>query len=225
MDIDDLKQRWDDQDRKLDTLIRLNTRLLQEPVLNRAATAMTRLSWLMLPEMILNLLVCGWLGSFIADHLHQVRFVIPAVALDLGALALLIAGIRQWATIWSIDYSAPIVEIQKRLGSLKVQRVRVTKLVFLTAPLVWTPMLIVGLKGFLHLDAYRIFSLSWLAANLAVGVAVIPLAVWIARRTADRMERSPLGRNLLGGFLRDIAGYNLNAALGFVGTLAEFEKE
>jgi len=221
MDIDDLKQRWDDQDRKLDTLIRLNTRLLQEPVLNKAATAMTRLSWLMLPEMILNLLVCGWLGSFIADHLHQARFVIPAVALDLGSLALLIAGIRQWATIWSLDYSAPIVEIQKRLGNLKVQRVRVTKLVFLTAPLVWTPMLIVGLKGFLHLDAYRMFSLSWLAANLAVGIAVIPLAVWIARRTADRMQHSPLIQTLL----RDIAGYNLTAALGFVGTLAEFEKE
>jgi len=225
MDIDDLKQRWDDQDRKLDIIIRLNTRLLQEPVLNKAATAMTRLSWLVLPEMLLNLIACGWLGSFIAEHLHAARFLVPAVALDLGALALLIAGIHQWIAIRSVDYSAPIVEIQKRLGGLKVQSVRTTKLVLLTAPLVWTPLLIVALKGLLNLDAYRMFSHAWLAANLAVGLAVIPLAVWIARRTAGRMERSPFVQGLLRNILRDIAGYNLTAALGFVSSLARFEQE
>lgn len=53
------------------------------------------------------------------------------------------------------------------------------------------------------------------------GVAVIPLAVWISRRQADRMDRSPFFQSLL----RDIAGYNLNAAMGFLGSLEQFEEE
>jgi hypothetical protein len=70
-------------------------------------------------------------------------------------------------------------------------------------------------------DAYAIFNSAWLAANVALGVAVIPLAVWISKRYADRMERSPLLQFLM----RDLAGYNLNAATGFLDSLARFEEE
>ena len=81
-------------------------------------------------------------------------------------------------------------------------------------------MLIVGLKGLLGVDAYALFSSAWLAANVLFGVAVIPLAVWISRRYADRMKGSPLVRSLM----RDMAGYNLNAAMGFLGKLERFER-
>jgi len=221
MDLEDLKRRWEDQDRKLDAVIRLNASLLRGSTLNKAATATARLARLLLVELILDLGLAVWLGSFIADHVAEPRFLIPAAALDLGVIALLWVCVRQWATLKSIDYSAPILAIQKRLGALRVERVRATQWVLLTAPLVWTPLLIVGMKGLLGVDAYAAFSQAWLVANLAFGVAVIPLAVWIARRSADRMERSPLVQRLL----RDLAGYNLNAAIGFVGSLARFEEE
>jgi hypothetical protein len=221
MELEDLKRRWEDHDRKLDAVIRLNASLVRGSALSRAATATTRLSRLLLVELLLDLVLVVWLGSFIADHITQPRFLIPALALDLGAIALVRVYVLQWAALRSLDYSAPIVAIQKRLGALQVQRVRAVKWVLLTAPLVWTPMLIVGLKGLLGVDAYAILPHAWLAANLAFGAALIPLAVWIARRSADRMERSPLVQRIL----RDLAGYNLNAAVGFLGSLARFEEE
>lgn len=221
MSLDDMKQLWENQDQKLDAVLRLNTRLLQAPVLSKAESATQRLSWLLGIEILLNLLAALWLGSFLWDHAGETRFLLPAAMLHLGVITLLGAGIHQRVAIGSLDYSAPIVEIQKRMESLRAQRLRATMLTLLAAPLAWTPLLIVALKGLLGLDAYAIFPARYLIANGLFGLAVIPLAIWISRRYADRMERSPLVRRLL----RDMAGYNLNAATESLSSLARFEAE
>jgi hypothetical protein len=221
MDFEDLQRGWEEQNRKLDASLRLNTRILTQSALGKAETATRRLSWLLLFELPLDALLLFGLGSFIAQHATDARFLIPAVALHLYVIVLASSSVRQVFALRGIDYSAPIVAIQKRLGALQVERTRVMKWVFLSAPLVWTPLLIVSLKGLLGVDPYAIFSGAWLAANLLFGVAVIALALWISRRYADRMERSPFLRRLM----RDLAGHNLNAALGFVGSVERFEKE
>jgi hypothetical protein len=221
MELDDLKRSWEEQGRQLDASLRLNTHLLRESALSKASTATTRLSWLLMAEILLDLVLCVWLGSFNADHITEPRFLIPGIVLHLFAIGSMVLGIHQWLALKRIDYGAPVLEIQKRLGGLRVQRVRATKLILLSVLLLWTPLLIVSLKGLLGVDAYVIFSGAWLAANLALGVAVIPLAVWISKRYADRMERSPLIQRLM----RDLAGYNVNAATDFVSSLARFEEE
>jgi hypothetical protein len=221
IDLDDMKQRWEAQDEKLDTLLRLNTRLLQAPALGKAESAMRRLSrWLGI-ELLINFIAVLWLGSFLWDHAAEPRFLLPAAVLHLGVIALLGACIHQLVVIGSLDYGAPIVEIQKRLEALRAQRIRATMLTLLGAPLLWTPLLIVGLEGLLGLDAYAILSARYLLANVLFGLAVIPLAIWIARRYADRMGRSPLAQRLL----RDLAGTNLNAAAGFLSRLERFAAE
>jgi hypothetical protein len=65
------------------------------------------------------------------------------------------------------------------------------------------------------------FGTEYLLANVLVGWAIIPLAIWVSREYGDRMERSPLIQRLM----RDLAGYNLNAATGFLATLSEFADE
>ena len=221
MELENLKRIWEEQGRKLEATIRLNADLVRESVLGRAAGALTRLRRLLLVELLLDLGVVVWLGSFLADHVAEVRFLVPALALGLGTIALAIACIQQLVAISSVDYGAPVLEIQKRLVALRVQRVRVAKLTLLAAPLAWTPLLIVALKGLADVDAYAVFSGAWLAANLVMGVAVVPLAVWLSRRYASRLGRSPIVQRLA----HDLAGYNLNAAMGFLGSLRRFEEE
>jgi hypothetical protein len=53
------------------------------------------------------------------------------------------------------------------------------------------------------------------------GLLVIPPALWIARRHAGRMERSPLARNPL----RTLAGHDLAAATAFLSSLERFEAD
>lgn len=221
MELDDLKGRWEDQDRKLDANLRLNTRLLHESVLNRAETALRPLSRLLWFELLMNVGVAFCTGSFLAQHLSEARFLIPAAGLHLCVIALIIAGVRQLVAIKMLDYGAPVVVIQKRLESLRVERIRATKLTLLGSPLLWTPLLIVALKGLLGVDAYETFGAAFLIANLLFGFLVILLAVWISRRYAARMDRSPIVQRLM----RDLAGHSLNTAASFLSSISRFEED
>ena len=221
MELDDLKRRWEDQDRKLDAGIRLNTRLLHESVLGKAEKSLRGLSRLLWFELLTNLLAAFWLGSFLANHVSEPRFLIPAAVLHLCVIALLFAGVRQLVALKAVDYSAPIVVIQKRLESLRVERIRTVTLTLLFAPLLWTPLLIVALKGLFGVDAYAACGAAFLIANLLFGLLLIPLAVWISKRYEARMKRSPLVQSLM----RNLAGKSLASAAAFVRSISEFEKD
>jgi hypothetical protein len=221
MELDDLKLRWQDHDRKLDRLLRINARLLQAPTLSKAHWAMQRLTLLLWGGLLLNFGAAAAFGSFLADHQSEARFAIPAAALQVGVIALLAASIRQLAAIGQLDFAGPIVELQKRLESLRTARLRATKWTLLLAPLAWTPLLIVTFKGLFGVDAYAAFPPAWLAGNAIFGVAFLGLAMAVARRYAERLKGSPLAQRLL----RDLAGHNLNAATAFLGSLDRFAAE
>jgi hypothetical protein len=221
VEMDDLRKTWAEYDRKLDTNIRLSRQLLIVTNLNRVRSPMRRLAFFLGLESIIQFAVVVALGSFIYEYIATVRFVLPAAALDVFAIAILIAMIRQIAGALQIDYDKPIAIIQKQLEDLRVLRIRYIQGIFLVATLVWTPLLIVTLKGFWGLDAYRLFGAAYLTANLLVGLAIIPLAIWLSRKFSDRMGRSPMIQRLM----KDLAGYNLNAAARFLATLSEFEEE
>lgn len=221
MELDDFKQRWEEQDRKLDTSLRLNTRLLRESVLGKTETALRRLSRLLWFEILVNLLAVLWIGSFLADHISEPRFAIPAATLHLGAILLIAAGARQLVALKALDYGAPVVAIQKRLESLRAERIRAVKWTLIAAPLAWTPLMIVGLKALFGVDAWSALGVPYVAANLVLGVVVITLAVWLSRRYENRMRRLPAAQRLM----RTLAGTSLASATVFLDTISRFEEE
>ncbi len=222
MDLDVLKQKWIEQDRKLDVTIRLNRQLLIAVKMNRVRWPLRRFAFFVGLGVLFGLIVPGLLGQFIYQHWAEPRFALPAVVLDAWAIANLVASGRQMAMAIRIDYDKPIAVIQKQLESLRVLRIRTIQWALLTGQLVWwIPFLIVALKGFLDVDAWKVFSTAYLLANLAVGLAIIPLAIWLSRKFGDRMGRSPVMQRLM----RELAGYNINSATGFLATLSEFGNE
>jgi hypothetical protein len=190
-------------------------------MLAQAETAMRRLSVLLGVELVLLLGIAVWLGSFIWQYTPDARFLAPAVTLDACVIALMIACIRQIAAIAQVDYGAPVVAIQKRLESLTVERIRATKWTLLLAPLAWTPMSIVSLRGLFGVDVYATFGSTWLGANVLFGLLVLIVGAWISRRLAGSMKRASLLQRLS----RDVAGHSLTAAMDFLGSLSQFEKE
>ncbi len=221
VEMDDLRKTWADYDRKLDTNVRLSRQLLMATTLNRVRSPLRRLAFFLGLESIIQLAVVAALGSFIYEHIALVWFALPAAVLDVFAIVILVAMIRQIAGALRIDYDKPIAIIQKELEHLRVLRIRYIQGIFLVATLAWTPLLIVALKGFWGLDAYRLFGTAYLVANVLVGLAIIPLALWLSKKFSDRMGRSPIIQRLM----KDLAGYNLNAATAFLAKLSEFEKE
>jgi hypothetical protein len=221
MELEDLKNRWADYDRKLDRSLRLNTLALREATAGRVDSSLRRLTRLLWFELLTTLPLVFLLGRFVADHLREARFLVPGLALGLGALGLALSAIHQLNALATLDLGAPVVEIQKRLERLRIWRIRTTQWTLLLSPLLWVPMLVVALEGLIGLDAYRIFDTAWLIGNLLFGVAFLLLMVWVSRRFADRLHRSPLVQSLLD----DFAGRSLVAATGFLGALRRFEEE
>jgi hypothetical protein len=221
MELDELKQKWAEHDHKLEVNIRLTRQLLTATKMNRARSALQRLAVFLALESVVALAVIIVLGSFIGDHIAMVRFAVPAATLDLFEIASLIVLIQQIRLALSIDYSNPVAAIQKQLESLRMLHIRHFQWTLLLAPLLWTPLLIVALEGFLRVDAYKTVGAAYLLANLLFGLAIIPPAIWLSKKFGYRMDRSPKIQRLM----KDLAGYNLNAASDFLATLSEFEEE
>jgi len=213
IDLDEMREKWAEHDRKLDTSIRLNRQILKTLQVNKARWALRRMAVILILGAIATLAVIVPLGAFIYANISEPRFALPAAALDLIAIAILAAQIAQAAIALEIDYSRPVAAIQKRLETLRIVRIRYIQGIFLAAALVWTPLLIVSFKGFFGLDAYSLFPGAWLAGNALFGLAVIPLIIWLfSKFGSDRV-------------MDNLAGYNLKAARGFLATLSEFEDE
>ena len=222
MELDALKEKWAEYDRKLDVSIRLNRQLLMAANMNRLRSPLRRFAFSVGLGGLIGLIGPVILGRFIYQHWAEPRFALPAVVLHLWVIASVAASIRQMAMALRIDYDQPIAVIQKQLESLRVLRIRVTQWALLTGQVVWwIPFLIVALKGLWDLDAYKLFGTAFLLTNLAVGLAIIPLAIWASKKFGDRMGRSPIIQRLM----RELAGYNLNAATARLATLSEFENE
>ena len=71
------------------------------------------------------------------------------------------------------------------------------------------------------IDIYAAASPAWLAANAILGLAVIPLAIALAKTYGSRLERGTPMR-----FLADeIAGRSLTAALDDLAAIRRFAEE
>jgi hypothetical protein len=221
MELDDLKEKWAQNNRKLEASMRLNTALLAQMNLGKTESSLKRLSMGVWLEQVLTLFVIVLLGSFAADHIHEPRFFIPALMLGVYAIILFVARVRELLDIANVDYAEPVITIQKRLEELRLRRVRTTIARLLLGPLMWLPVLIVVLRGFFGIDVYAAASLSWFVGNLLFGLAVIPIAILLARRYGYLFKRSSLFRSLAD----DIAGRSLAAALDSLDTLRRFEED
>jgi hypothetical protein len=219
MELDELKEKWINYDRKLDESLRLNRQLLKTMKLSRVRFALQRLALILAMESILWLAGIVAIGPFIYRHVTLIWFALPAAILDLYAIANFAALIAQIASALQIDYDRPIAVIQKQIEALRVLRIRYIQGSVLGGFVVWVPFVIVVFKGFFGLDAYRLFNTAWLITNVLFGLATMALAIWLSKKFSERMSR----HTGIQRFMRNLAGYNINAARDFLATFSEFE--
>jgi len=221
MELDDIKRHLGHLDGKLDATLRLNRRVLDQRILDKVDKALRRLGWALGIELVLGTVTALLTGSFVADHVREPRFLVPGLVLHIFVIAQIGMLVRHAVATRQIDFGAPIVEIQRRIETLRVSMIRTTVWTFLLAPLLWPPLLIVALKGVLGIDAYAVLGATYLSANVALGLAVIAIGLLVSRLFADRLSGSPFVRRLM----RDLAGTNLAAAQGFLASLSRFETD
>jgi bacteriorhodopsin len=230
MDLEDLKTRLAEQDAKLDQVLRLNATAVRELQLSKTRSSLRWLVPGIVFELFMTVVAVVWLGDFIAGHLREPGFLLPAVLVDVCVIAFMGSCIRQLVVIASLDYSLPVVTVQKELGQLRILRIRTTKWVMMLSFVLWFPVLLVLLEGFLGVDLWRILGavgdrdgsfVAWVAANVLFGLAVALVMIWVSNRYADRADRSPAVRRLMD----DFAGRSLKKDLSSLDSIVRFETE
>ena len=118
-DLDEMKKLWIAQDEKLDESIRLNRELLSFANLKKARSASQRTALLLSLEAVAWFAIVGFLGSFIYHHIGTLRLSLSGLALDVYAIAMLAATVRQIVAIRQIEYGRPIAALQKQIEMLR----------------------------------------------------------------------------------------------------------
>ena len=149
------------------------------------------------------------------------QYAIPGIMLNLYAIVLFGGLLRQFVAARSLNYSQPLTEVQTELEKLRVFRIHTTQWAVFVGVALWAPALIVVIKGVLDVDPYQFLNLPWLIANIAFGLAMIPLFYWISRRMSERVSQSPFLQQVM----RDLAGRSLADAATSLSEVAAFQHE
>ena len=220
MELDEVKTLWAQAVRKLDASMRLNTLLLQRSNLRKAETSLKRLSAGVTFELVANVLAVVVLGAFAADHVGEPRFFFAAVLVDVYAVALVVVAARTLAAIHALDYDEPVVALTRKVQALRLLRIRTTLATLLFAPLMWLPIAIVALRALFGVDLYEA-GWAWLAGNALFGLAVIPVAVFVAKRYGERLS----SRASIRALADTIAGRSLSEALESLDSIRRFAED
>ena len=221
--LDDLKSEWLARDRQLETSLRMNTMLLREALLEKLGAKLGRASAGNVFQILFSIPFLAFFGWFIAHHIDQPAFLIPALLLQVWTVVMLALSIHQRIELRDLDYSRPVLALQGEIEKIKIARLSTFKWAFLTGQLLWwAPFILVLFKGLLGVDLYTIsaFMPQFIAWNIAFGVAFIPFTLWASKLLVGRIGGSPRFQKFTDG----IAGSDVAVARRFLAKLARFEQ-
>jgi hypothetical protein len=227
MQFEDLQRQWQRLEEKLDRSLALEAELARRVVVEPARRRVNRLAlWIAIDvACCVGVLLVG--ATFLAGEWRDWRFVLPASAVALSALALLVDSILQLDRVTALDWSGPVARIQVSLEQLRVAKIRQFKWIMLLSPLVGFCGLMAGGHGLLQwLSGGRANLLDqldpwWFVGNFAFGVLFVPLGYLAARVLARRCHRNRWWQAVLD----DISGKNLNSAALDVERWASLQRE
>ena len=224
-DFDALQKRWQAQDARLDAMLELNQRMLHTLQRDQTRGALGSVFPLLWIQFGIDLLAVFLLGSFLGNRLAtweaELRFMIPAAVLFVGAVEIFATVVRQLVMLYTVDSSGPVSDVQRQLGTLHALRLRVAQITILVAPTLWIPIAIVGLRALFDFDTYAWFPMYFLVINVVVGALFIPVVYWLSRRYGQRLLRYPWIARLN----EDLAGRSLSEARARLTELAAFQRE
>lgn len=223
MEPDELKTAWQALDRRLERQNAINLLLLKDDRTKRMRSSLRPLFWGQLVQMLFGLafvLLASslWIRAGSAPlHLPWHVLLAGIFVHAYGVATIALAGCTM-GLIRTIDYSLPVLGIQKQL--LKLRRFYLINGMIAGLPwwFMWVPLLMVltGLAGGdLHAKAPPVV---WI--GMGIGIAGLLATGWF-----HRWSRSPRRPRLAKAMEDGVTGSSLRKAQAILGELSQFEAE
>ncbi|HEY2628680.1 MAG TPA: hypothetical protein VGI57_06100 [Usitatibacter sp.] len=221
--LEELRDEWAQRTRHLDERLGFAVNVLQDDWMERNRERIRKSGAFGPFEMIVWVATLVLLGHFLATHFAQPALFATALVLDAWVIAMGAVALRQQHALRSLDYGRPVVELQADVEAIRIARIRTFNWGFLTGQIVWwIPFAVVTFAALTGVNLYDFPKFVAFAAwNLAFGVAVIPLAIWVARRYGNRLSKVKAIRYIADS----IAGRDIAAAREYLQKLHRFDSE
>lgn len=216
MELDEMKLAWQALDSRLDRQYALDVQLFRDRKLDKLKRGLRPLVWGQVLQMLIGALGLLVLAPIWVAHWHDPAVLLSGIVMHLYCIGLIVVGALVQSGIARIDFSAPVLTIQRQLLRLRRNYAVAGALAvglpwwFLTAPL-----LVVLSRGAIMRNAP---SVIWI--QLGVGAAGL-LATWWFHHWAHRPQRADFGRKLDDS----ASGSSIRRAQSVLDEIARFEQE
>ncbi len=192
MELDELKATWQRLDRRVDELTAINHRLLAETISRKARWRLAPL----LVGAVLNIIIGGWFalvwGRFWSAHLDMPVVAGAGIALHLASIGLIVIGAVRLVLVLRIDYTQPVLTIQRALANLQEFEARSFHAVWFACWVLLPAAFVTLVMGFAGVNLWKLAP-GYLLANfvvcLAGGLAPPLLHMWARRRSGRLAAR------------------------------------
>lgn len=119
MELDELKASWQGLDRRVQELTAINRRLVMDTVVRKARWRLAPVVAGAVANVIIGAFFAIVAGSFWTSHLDSLPVLVGGIALHALSIVLIVIGVGRLALAGGIDFTRPVLQIQRSLASLQ----------------------------------------------------------------------------------------------------------
>ena len=217
MELDAMREMWVEYDRKLEASVGLNRRVLAALQARRVARPMVRLQVLTWLHVAAWVVMMGALGSFLAAHRGEWRFLVPCVLLQVYAVGNIVALGQMGVAASGVEEGGAVVAMQRRVEALRVMRLRYLRWSVGAGSALGVAWMIVTAEGLLGLDLFAVVTRQWMAVYTVGSALVVPAVLWVCDRFFG-------GSAFVRGMVEELGGWNLRQARLALAEIEEFAR-
>lgn len=217
MELEELKNKWNEQNKKLNESLRLNEDLIENVKIDKTKSKMYGLLIKRIAEAIVFFIIVMMLGTYIGNNFTLTAPVISALVLFAFSIVGLSGSIGQIFYIMSIDYEKPVVEIQKDISRVRTHSIQILRLILLSVPF-YTAYIFLGAKIILGFDLFTSADDIWLITQAVFSVILLFPTFWLVRELGRKTNKK-----WLKGLLDKLVGSTTFDAVRLLEDLNEFK--
>jgi hypothetical protein len=221
MQLDDLKEVWAAHGAVLERSLAIDERLLRETMMRKVRFSLVPYAAYRALEVALGLVLTGAVASVLAAHPGEPRYFLVGGALALFSVGMTAMCAYLLVKVLQLDHGRPVTTLQRDVERIQLVEYVSFKWALLGGTALWLPALLVPFEALTGVDSLARVELSYLAANLLIGLVVLALGHVLSKRYVERSDLGPRARRLVDG----VSGWGLRRAARHLAELARFQRE
>ncbi len=187
MDNDALKSAWQDLSRRIERQDTINLQLLRERKLDKVRSNMRRMYWGKIAQIMFgDALIFFGITTGIHHHAEPHLLACSAFMLAYGVLTVVFGGVTL-GKISNIDYTAPVLDIQKRVVALRRIHRIANQCLGLPWWFLWIAIFVLEMKANMGIDLFAAAP-AFLWVSGAIGIVGFIATLGCFRRRNARLD-------------------------------------